>query len=135
VAWLAEGSTGTRSSLLIGDPFPADLAPLVRRLTDPTGTDAIRPPGGWEEFRFPVPGAWRVEGTGPEASGEIFVNLLDERVSALMAPPRERAPAAGASAPARPFRAAARDALLAIAIALLVVERFVAPRRPAGRLA
>ena len=136
VAWLAEGAAGTRSSLLVGDRFPGSLAPAVRRLIDPAGTAAPEPPGGWGEFGFPVPGAWRVEGAGPDAGGEIFVNLLDERVSAAMAPPPAREPAAhaGAAAPARPFRFDARGALLAAAIALLVAERLVAPRRPAGRL-
>jgi hypothetical protein len=134
LAWLAEDAASTRSSLLVGENLPADLAPTVRRLIDPMGTAAAEPPGGWKDFRFPMPGAWRVEGAGTGAAGELFVNLLDELVSAAMAPPPE--PNAGAhpeEAP-RPFRADGRQALLAAAIALLVLERLVAARRPSGRL-
>ena len=66
------------------------------------------------------------------------MNLLDERVSAAAAPaappaagaPRRRA----AGADTRPFRADARGALLALALLLLLAERFVAPPARAGRL-
>lgn len=135
VAWLAEGTAQTSSSLLVGDRIPGDLAPAVRRLTDPSGAAVGTPPGGWGDFSFPVPGAWRVEGTGPESSGEIFVNLLDERVSAAMAPAAVPGAPDAAEARPRPFRFDARGTLLGLAIALLVLERLVAPRRPAGRLA
>jgi hypothetical protein len=134
VAWLAEDSPATRSAMLVGERLPGDLGGAVRRLTGPAGAAVPAPPAGWDEFRFPLPGRWQVEGAG-DASGEIFVNLLDERVSAAMAP---RAPPPAAhpdpAPPRRPFRLDARAALLAAAIALLVLERLVAPRLPAGRL-
>lgn len=134
VAWLAEDSAETRSSLLVGERLPGGLARAVRALRDPTGAAAVEPAGGWGQFRFPLPGAWRVDGSGPVDGGEIFVNLLDEAVSAAMVPPDRPAPAATGDAPIRPFRADARGALLAAAIALLVIERLVAPRRASGRL-
>jgi hypothetical protein len=134
VAWLAEDSASTRSSLLVGERLPSDLAHEVRRLADPTGAAVPEPAGGWGDFRFPLPGAWRVDGAASGSGGEIFVNLVDERVSATMVPPAPGSRAPASPEPPRPFRSEARGALLAAAITLLILERFVAPRRPAGRL-
>ena len=132
-AWLAESGEGTRSSFLVGETLPEDLASSTQALVDPSGRRESRPPDGWRSFAFPVPGRWGVEGRLPGSGGEIFVNLLDEKVSATVAP------AAASTAPAtplprRPFRLETRRALLAAALVLLLLERLAAPPRRAGRL-
>jgi hypothetical protein len=133
VAWLAESPEGTRSSFLVGDPLPGALAAGLRTLIDPAGRRQPTPPDGWDSFRFPMPGRWRVEGDGPATSGEVFVNLLNESVSTAQGlPPAATAPAA--EFPRRPFRAPGRDPLLVAALVLLVLERIVAPTQRAGRL-
>lgn len=136
IAWLAESPAGVRSSFFIGDALPGGLARKVRAVTDPAGAAVARPGGGWEAFRFTEAGRWRVAGTDEASSGEIFVNILDERLSAAMA--RAAGPAGGGQTPEempeRPFRADLQVPLLVAALALLALEMLVAPRARAGRL-
>jgi hypothetical protein len=135
VSWLAEAPAGSRSSFLVGDALPETLAREVRGVSDPSGAPVARPPGGWGEFRFNEAGRWRIEGSGRASSGEVFVNVLDERVSAAMAPPGgDAAPQPPGEPPERPFRAAAQAPLLIAAVGLLLLEQLVAPKARVGRL-
>lgn len=131
--WLAESPEGTRSSFLVGDALPEDLAGNLRALVEPGGRRIPRPSAGWRSFRFATPGRWRVEAGAGGASGEVFVNLLDESVSAALAP-QPVAHDSPPPPPERPFRFAARGALLSAALLLLLLEQLVAPPQRAGRL-
>lgn len=135
VAWLAESPVDVRSSFFVGDLLPESLAREVRALSDPAGSGVAKPDGGWGAFTFTEAGRWRIKGASEATSGEIFVNILDERVSAALAPaaagPGQAVPQ---EAPGRPFRADVQVPLLVAAIALLLLELLVAPRARAGRL-
>jgi len=135
-AWLAESPEGSRSSFVVGDFLPQDLAGDVRGIVDSAGGRPPAPPGGWGGFRFPAPGRWRIEGRTSQSSGEVVVNLLDESVSASQAPQPPDRPAAPPPPPPapRPFRAEARNLFLAAALVLLLLEQLVAPPLRAGRL-
>jgi hypothetical protein len=136
VAWLAESPVGVRSSFFIGDALPAGLARKVRAVADPAEAAVATPDGGWEAFRFTEAGRWRIAGTDEASSGEVFVNILDERISSAMAP---TARPAGSGAPTeempkRPFRVDLQVPLLVAALALLFFEMLLAPRARSGRL-
>jgi len=133
VAWLAEDAAGTRTSFRVGERLPLDLAAAVERIEGPGGVAQPRPPGGWSEFRFPRAGRWRIAGRNPGTSGEVYVNLLDAKASAVVAASAATAfPAA--ERPRRPWRLAAQDPLAAAALLLLLGELLVAPPRRAGRI-
>jgi hypothetical protein len=135
-AWLAEAPGGTRTAFLVGDRLPAAIADSVRSVRDPAGRSRKRPEGGWAALRLESPGRWRIDGDRPEARGDIFVNLLDERVSAAASPAAPAPERVADREPpiVRPFRAEARGALAVLAILLLIAEQAVAPGARAGRL-
>jgi hypothetical protein len=133
VAWLAESPEGTRSSFLVGDPLPGALTDGLRALVDPAGRRQPVPADGWDSFRFPLPGRWRVEGSSPAGSGDVFVNLLNEGVSSSQGTSMASA-VAEPDLPRRPFRVPGRAPLLVAALLLLLLEQIVAPVRRAGRL-
>ncbi len=134
LAWLADSPEGTRTAFVVGDALPQDLAGAVRSVRDPDGQRVPEPPGGWAALRFGAPGRWRLEGSGRGATGEVFVNLLDETVSAAAAPaPAAPRPEPPPPAP-RPFRLEAAGPLFALAILLLIAEQLVGPPPRAGRL-
>lgn len=134
LSWLAESPEATRSSFRVGDFLPEPLAGGGHRLIDPTGRTQQEPAGGWQDFRFPAAGRWRIEGGGATGSGEVFVNLLDERVSAALAPSKSAPAPSPPQLASRPFRAAGQVPLLIAALVLLLLEQLVAPVPQAGRL-
>ena len=132
VSWLGLDTRASVSSFRVGDGATAEALGGAVSVEGPFG---IRHRfSGKETYLFPLAGRYRVEG-GRVKDGEVFVNLLNEEVSAAVAPPA--AVPGGTTAPpftTRPFRLLLHAPFLILGIFLLLLESLVAPPAAVGRL-
>jgi hypothetical protein len=133
LSWLGLQSAGPSSSFRVGDVLEGEFLRGVESIVDPEGrTHPLSAEGGG--FTFPSPGRYRVRGEGVGNSGEVFVNLLSEKVSRRMSDSVDGGPERAFSLPPLPFRLEIGRMILGAAIILLLAEWLITPAARVGRL-